>query len=261
MKIGRRTALAGALALASAPARAAPLAAVPIDRLQTPWWRERHEAKLRERQASPVDLVFLGDSITENYEKSGAPGIADFRPVWKRFYGDRRALNLGFKGDATSHLLWRMTHGEIDVIAPKAAVILIGANNLGRVHWPTADNVAGISAVVTTARQKLPKTHILLLGILPSIRSAWVSQTTAEVNAALAERYARGGDAMVSYLDVGYVLQRNGRADPTLFYDPNLSPPEPALHPTPDAMARIAAAMAPVLARLMEDRSATVRPQ
>ena len=27
---------------------------------------------------------------------------ADFRPVWQRFYGDRNAVNLGFRGDATA---------------------------------------------------------------------------------------------------------------------------------------------------------------
>ena len=254
MSIGRRAAVFGGIALAACPAEAAPLAAVPIDRLQTKWWRLKHEAKLREKQAGPVDLVFLGDSITENYEKSAAPAIADFRPVWQRFYGDRRALNLGFAGDATSHLLWRMMNGEIDGISPKAVVILIGANNLGRAHWPTADNVAGIAAVVATARQKLPKTQILLLGILPSVRSAWASQTTAEVNAALAKRYATGNEAMVTYRDVGHVLERGGLADPALFYDPNLSPPEPALHPSPEGMARIAAAIEPVLAGMMGDR-------
>ena len=254
MTLPRRALIASILTLPSIPVRAAPLAAVPIDRMQTRWWRERHAAKLREKQSGPVNLVFLGDSITQNYEISGAPALADFHPVWQRFYGDRHALNLGFKGDATSHLLWRMTHGEIDGIAPKAAVILIGANNLGRAHWPTADNVAGIAAVVATARKKLPTTNILLLGILPSVRSAWASQTTAEVNAALATRYAAGREAMVTYRDVGPVLERDGRADPDLFYDPKLVPPEPALHPTPEGMARMAKAIEPVLASMLGDR-------
>jgi len=254
MSLGRRAAVFGGIALAASPVAAAPLAAVPIDRLQTKWWRLKHEAKLREKQAGPVDLVFLDESITENYEQSGAPAIADFRPVWQRFYGDRRALNLGFKGDATSHLLWRMLNGEIDGISPKAAVILIGANNLGRAHWPTADNAAGIAAVVATARQKLPKTQLLLLGILPSVRNAWASQTTTEVNAALAKRYGAGREAMVTYRDVGHVLERGGRADPALFYDPNLSPPEPPLHPSPEGMARVAAAIEADLAAMLGDR-------
>ena len=254
MTVGRRAVLVGAMGLVSPPASAAtPLAAIPIDRLQTKWWRERHEAKLAEKQAGPVNLVFLGDSITENYEKSGAPALADFRPVWQRFYGDRHALNLGFKGDATCHLLWRITHGEIDGIAPKAAIILIGANNLGRAHWSATETIAGIGAVVTTVRQKLPKAQIILLGILPSARSVWASQTTSEVNAALALHYAAGREAMMSFLDVGNMLQRNGRADPAMFYDPRIAPPEPALHPTPEAMAKIAAAIEPLLTLMLGD--------
>ena len=253
--IVRRSLLAAGLAATVFPAQAAaPLATVAIDRSQTAWWRDRHLAKLRELKAGPVDLIFLGDSIFNNFERVGPPAYYDYQPVWQRFYGDRHAVNLGFKGDATSHLLWRMTHGELDGIAPKAAVVLIGANNLGRVHWPAADNIAGITAVVDTARKRLAKTHILLLGILPSDRSPWASQTTLEVNAGLAARYGSGAVAAVTYLDVGKVLLRDGRADHALFYDPLLSPPEPTLHPLPASMARIAQAMEPTLARLLGDK-------
>jgi len=255
MNLGRRAVLAAGLAATALPAQAAgPLATVAIDRSQSGWWRERHAAKLRELKAGPVELVFLGDSILHNFERVGPPAYYDYQPVWQRFYGDRHAVNLGFKGDATSHLLWRMTHGELDGIAPKVAVVLIGANNLGRVHWPTADNVAGITAVVDTTRKRLPKTHIVLLGILPSDRSPWASQTTLEVNAGLAARYGGGGVAGVSYLDVGKGLLRDGRADHALYYDPLLSPPEPTLHPTPEGMTRIARAMEPTLARLLGDK-------
>src|SRR4029077_5392043 len=135
------------------------------------WWRERHGAKLAEIRRGRVDLVFLGDSITQNYEKSGPPAWQDFRPVWQRFYGDRNAVNLGFNGDATSHLLWRIENGEIDKIAPQVAVILIGANNLGRLHWSADDTLAGIDAIVAQLRRRLPRTRLMLLGILPSDRT------------------------------------------------------------------------------------------
>lgn len=251
--IGRRSLLAGLVAATPAHA-AAPLATVPIDRLGTRWWRERHAEKLRELRAGPVGLIFLGDSILHNFERVGPPAYYDYRPVWQRFYGDRRAVNLGFKGDATSHLLWRMTHGELDRIAPKAAVILIGANNLGRVHWPAADNIAGIGAVVDTARRRLPNAQILLLGILPSDRSPWASESTVAVNAGLAARFGGNAVADVTYQDVGHLLLRNGRADHALYYDPLLTPPEPALHPTPAGMTRIALAIEPTLARMLGDR-------
>lgn len=232
-------------------AAAAPLAATPVSRMNLPWWRARHEAKLAGIHRGRVDLVFLGDSITQDYERTGPPSWQDFRPVWERFYGARHAVNLGFKGDATAHLLWRIEHGEIDGISPRAAVILIGANNLGRLHWSAADTVQGIVAVVTEVRRRLPHTGIVLLGILPSLRSAWASATTAEVNAALAARYGGGKVAGVTYIDVSPIFLKNGAVDPTQFLDPRLTPPEPPLHPTPAAQARMADAIEPVLRRLL----------
>jgi lysophospholipase L1-like esterase len=231
-----------------------PPAATPISRDTLPWWHARHLAKLDELRRRPVDLVLLGDSITQNYERAGPPPSLDFRPVWQRFYADRHAVNLGFKGDATAHLLWRMMHGELDGIAPKAAIILIGANNLGRLHWSADDTVLGIEAVVAEARRRLPHAKILLLGILPSIRSPWATQTTQQVNAALSAQFGRGGAAGVTYLDVTSVFLTHGAVDPSLFYDPKLTPPESPLHPTPDAQARMAEAIEPALSAMLGDR-------
>lgn len=231
-----------------------PAAALPISRLDTPWWKERHAQKLQEARSGPVDLVFLGDSITQDYERTAPPDWSDFRPVWQRFYGDRHALNLGFSGDATSHLLWRIEHGELGGLSPKLAVILIGANNLGRLHWPETDDVAGIEAVVNATRQRLPRTPILLMSVLPSIRSAWATETTAAINRDLAIRYGAGKVAGVTFVDVTPVFTRNGQVDPALFFDPNLDPPVAPLHPTAQAQAAMAAAIEPTVARLMGDR-------
>ena len=249
----RGAALVAAALLAGAAARLPP-AAEPISRMSTPWWRARHAAKLAEIRHERVDLVWLGDSITQNWEKSGPPAWQDFRPVWQRFYGARHAVNLGFKGDATSHLLWRIEHGEIDGISPRAAVILIGANNMGRLHWKAQDTILGIETVVSEVRRKLPRTGIVLLSVLPSIRSAWVDRTTAEINAALAARYGGGREAGVTYVDVTRLFLKDGRVDPADFIDPHLTPPEPPLHPTPQLQARIAEAIAPALDRLMGPR-------
>ena len=246
--ITRRTLLA-ALPATTPPRRVAIPAATPISRLDTPWWAERHAAKLADIRRRPVGLLWLGDSITENWEHAGPPDWQDFAPVWTRFYGDRDAINLGFKGDATSHLLWRLQNGELAGMTPKAAIILIGANNLGRAHWPTADNIAGINAVVAETQRRLPATKILLLGILPSDRSAWATKTTAEINAAL----ARQTTPNVTFMDIGSVFEHDGALDHALYYDRLLRPAEPTLHPTAQGMARLAAAIEPTLARLLRD--------
>ena len=73
--------------------------------MELPWWKARYEAKQAELRQR-VDLVWLGDSITQDFERGGPQDWQDFAPTWQRFYGDRHAVNLGFKGDATAHLLW-----------------------------------------------------------------------------------------------------------------------------------------------------------
>ncbi len=239
------------------PAPAAPrtiLAAVPIGRMDLPWWRARHEAVLRRlKSGEPVDLVWLGDSITQNWEKHGPPAWQDYAPVWQHFYGDRHALNLGFVGDTTASVIWRLDHGEVAGISPKAVVLLIGANNLGRVHWGTEDTLAGIDAIIANLRQRLPEAKILLLGILPSDRTEWATETTLAVNRALATRYAHVPG--VTFMDLSSLFVHDGKLDRALYYDPLETPPEPPLHPTAQGMTRIAEAIEPTLAAMLGDRS------
>ncbi len=228
------------------------LAATPIARLDLKWWRERHQAKLEELRRARPALIFLGDSITQDWEYDGPEEWRNFVPAWRRFYGDRNAVNLGFKGDTTASLLWRIRNGEADGIAPKVAVILIGANNLGRLHWSSADTVIGIETIVTELQRRLPATRILLLGVLPSERSDWTTQTTRTINRALDDKYAQ--DRAVTFVDVGFVFMKDGRLNRDMFYDPKLSPPDPPLHPTAQGQAALSAAMEPVLARLLGDK-------
>ena len=179
----------------------------------------------------------------------GPPDWRAFAPVWERFYGKRNAVNLGYNGDTTASLIWRLRNGEADGIAPRAAVVLIGANNLGRVHWPAPDTVAGIQTILDEIKRRLPATRVLLLGVLPSDRNEWATRTTGEINRALAARFPKGH--AVTYFDAGHVFMRGGRLNRDLFYDPLLRPPAAPLHPTAEGMALLAAAIEPTLVRLL----------
>jgi lysophospholipase L1-like esterase len=225
----------------------------PIGRLNDFIWKARHEAKLLEASSRPVQLVLLGDSITANYESKRPKPLRDYSGVWQRYYADRYALNLGFSGDGTRHLLWRIMNGEIDGIAPKVAVILIGTNDIGWLHRTTADAVAGIDAVVAELHFRLPATKILLLGLLPSDRGASVRQATEEINFALAARYGDGQVPYVTYRDVLPAFLKDGVLDTSLFSDPQQIPPEPAVHPSPQGQERMAAALEPTLSELLGD--------
>jgi lysophospholipase L1-like esterase len=225
------------------------LATAPIGRTDLPWWKLRYERSLAAAKADPnAEVVWLGDSITQYWQRQGTHGWDDIAPIWNRYYGrPYRALNFGFIGDTTASLIWRLDHGQIAGLHPKLAIILIGANNLGRVHWGAAQSVPGIEAVVSLTHRLLPSSHILLLGVLPSIRSPWVDQQTLLINAALARRYA--GDPTVTFENVGQLLLKNGHADASLYVDPRLTPPQPALHPDAEGMAAIARALAPIVAK------------
>jgi len=129
------------------------------------WWLPRHQAKLDEKNrlvaaGTPPELVFIGDSITEGWEKSG-------RAIWQRHYAPYHALDLGFGGDATENVLWRLQHGEIDGIAPKAIVLMVGTNNTGHRGEDPRTTAAGIRRVLDEIRQRLPTTKVLLLAIFP----------------------------------------------------------------------------------------------
>jgi len=257
----RRSALllAASLALAAAAPAAhrsslAPglLATVPLSRMDLPWWKARFTAKAAEMRQGPFNLVFYGDSITQNWDQAGPEPWRDFAPVWARYYGSRHALNLGFKGDTTAHLLWRIENGEAAGIAPKAVVVLIGANNFGRLKWPAAPTEAGIEKIVAALRQRLPGAHILLLSVLPCMRGPWVAENTVAVNRALAARYRGGQEA--TFLDLTSLFLTNGQVDPNKFLDGKLTPPDPPLHPTTATQAAMAATMEPILAGWLGDK-------
>ena len=150
-----------------------------------------------------------------------------------------------------------MQNGELAGLHPKAAVILIGANNMGRVRWTAPQTVAGIQAVVNEARRRLPGTKILLLSVLPAIRNAYATRTTEAINRDLAHIYGAGTVPGVTYVDVTALFMRDGQVDRTQFLDDQLTPPEPPLHPTAQAQAQLAAAIEPVLSRLLGDRPKT----
>jgi lysophospholipase L1-like esterase len=224
------------------------LATAPIDRLNLPWWQERWEASLADAQAHPdARIVWLGDSITQFWQLQGGHGYDDILPVWQKYYAPYGAVDFGFKGDTTSSLIWRLDHGQVAGLHPDVAIILIGANNFGRVHWDAGMTVPGIRAVVEKTEKLLPGAHVLLLSVLPSIRSPWVDAQTAATNAALAARYR--GDDRVTFVDVTGIFETDGVVNADLFIDPKLSPPEPALHPDAAGMTRIAQALAPEVAR------------
>jgi lysophospholipase L1-like esterase len=218
-------------------------AVIPVARTES-WWGARHEAKLAEARAGGVDLLFVGDSITQNYEKAGPAPDEVFAPTWARYFSPHHAMNLGFSGDRTEHVLWRLQHGEVEGLRPKDVVLLIGTNNTA--VQQTAEQVTdGTVAVVEELHLKLPGASILVIGILPSEISATKSAADRATNMAVMRHYA--GSAYVHCMDVSDAFLLNGMVDSTLFYDPRNHPPRGALHPDSVGQARMAERVAAAL--------------
>ena len=123
-------------------------------------WMKRHESFNARVAKGNVDLLFIGDSITQGWEGRG-------KAVWEKFYDKRNTVNLGIGGDRTQHVIWRLDNGNIKNIRPKAAVIMIGTNNSGDGRSTAEEMIDGVTAVVDKLRAKLPKMEILLLDIFP----------------------------------------------------------------------------------------------
>jgi beta-glucosidase len=133
----------------------------PAPRNDKPW-KDRQEL-LNKRVAEMGDkaeVIFVGDSITQGWEGEG-------KEVWAKFYNSRNAVNLGIGGDRTQHVLWRLDHGNLDGLKPKAAVVMIGTNNSNGDDNTPGQIADGVTAIVRKLREKLPNMKILLLPIFP----------------------------------------------------------------------------------------------
>ncbi|MEM7235199.1 MAG: platelet-activating factor acetylhydrolase IB subunit, partial [Planctomycetota bacterium] len=201
------------------------------------WWMKRHHEKLAAlKKTSRVDLLMVGDSITHGWEKRG-------RKTWDEYYAKRNAFNIGFSGDRTEHVLWRLAHGAVDGIAPKVAVVMIGTNNTGQRRDPADETAAGVAAIVKDLRKRLPTTKVLLLAIFP--RSPRAHDEQRKLNDAINERIQKLADEKaVFYLDINSsFLDGNGTLTKEIMPD--------YLHPHEKGYGIWANAMEPTLAKLL----------
>ncbi len=204
------------------------------------WWTTRHEKKLAEARqvGKSAQVVFIGDSITEGWEKSGAA-------VWDRYYKPLNALDLGFGGDRTENVLWRLQHGEVDGLAPKVAVLMFGTNNTGHRQEDPKTTAIGIKRNIEELQQRLPDTKILLLAIFPRGEKPDdnLRQLNDKINAIIAG-YA--DNQKIFFLDIGKdFLQPDGTLSRDIMPD--------LLHPNEKGYEIWAKAMAPALQKLLTD--------
>lgn len=218
--------------VAPAP-RAAPWVAAP-----RPWgtgaWLAQHRGFAQRASGGRIDVLFLGDSITE-YFATRAP------EVWSSFvapYGN--VVNFGIAGDRTQFLLWRVEHGEA-APGPRVVVLLIGTNNL---QAASSQSVArGVAADLDAIRARVPDATIVLNALLPrqTPDDPLLRAKLADVNARI--RLLADGER-VRWLDAGAgFLGADGRVPVALMPD--------GLHPSPQGYEVWATALRPLLDSLL----------
>ncbi len=198
-------------------------------------WYAACEQRVAAMQGKPCDIIFIGDSITDNFTAAPTPQWDLVgRAVWEQHYAGRNALNFGVGADRTEHVLWRLENMAIGAFRPKVAVILIGTNN--NINAP-AEIAAGVKAVVAKTQEKFAGVKIILVSILPNARAP---QKMEDANRLIAPL---GDDRTVYYFDLASRMPKQGDTWKGLGRD--------RLHLSPEGYELWATEMEPLLTKLL----------
>lgn len=210
-------------------------------------WVKRHEGFVAEAKKGGIEVLFMGDSITD-FWRDTSPKRG--RQVWDREFAPLHAANFGISGDRTQHVLWRLQNGEVDGISPKVVVLMISTNNTGfEPDKVTPRNtpeqaVEGVKAILHELRTRLPQTKILLLAVFPRGELPTNPQRLQvnQINTSISQLADR---KHVFYLDfTAKFLAADGKLPKEIMPD--------FLHPNQQGYEIWAAAMKPTLLELLQ---------
>jgi lysophospholipase L1-like esterase len=164
----------------------------------------RHQSFVEIAKAGNIDLLFVGDSITDWFFYGARGGAATGGKVWEASFGSMKPANFGIAGDTTQGVLWRMQNGELEGFKAKLIVLMLGTNNIPR--NPNAEIIDGDRLIVEEFKKRQPQAKVLVLGVFPRQNNRAPEQTATlqaaikEVNAGLAKL---ADNKQVFYMDIG----------------------------------------------------------
>lgn len=199
----------------------------PIPREKVKQWvldrYEEIDRDLKRTDLAKVNVVFIGDSITEHW--------LDRTPLWKEKFtnpsGEIYALNLGVGGDRTEHVLYRLMskaegglgHLDAEELKPNVIVLMIGTNNLFKQQ---PDEITdGIRAVKDRLLELEPQAQVLLCSVLPAGSGTMNEEKVVPVNEVLRNF---GDEPRVVFLDLypSFIAPDGARID--VYFKDNLHP-------------------------------------
>jgi beta-glucosidase len=168
------------------------------------WWVNRFAANVVKMNKGDIDLLLIGDSITHGWESQ--------RELYEKYFGAYKMINLGFGGDQTAHVLWRLEHMPLDKISPKVAMLMIGTNNIGHKDGTNPKEAAeGIVAIVKKLQKHYPKLQIIVLNVFPRDEKpdGDFRKKVNEINAALPAMLEGLKNVYLTDINAGF-LDENG---------------------------------------------------
>lgn len=203
------------------------------------YFNARHALFMKRKSQGRIDVLFIGDSITENWEGSG-------NQAWAKYFAPLNAAEFGISADMTQYVLWRIENGELDGLSPKVVVLLIGTNNI--FDYNQDEIMRGEKKIVQEIRQKLPASKILLLGIFPrggDPKDPQVAVLRSKIKQVNQELSKLDDGHIIRYLDIGNrFLDSNGRIPDNLMPD--------KLHPNANGYETWAQAVLPLLHQMLQ---------
>ena len=180
---------AGARAGGRGPAGPAAPATVPL----APRTPARHDSFVTIAKGGNIDLLFVGDSITDLWDDRA-------KGIWDSTWGPLKPANFGISGDTTQGVLWRMQNGELEGFKAKLIILMLGTNNINR--NPNDDIVEGDRLIVEEFKKRQPQAKVLILGIFPRAPEPTNAfrGTIKEINSKLAKL---ADNKQVFYMDIG----------------------------------------------------------
>ena len=197
-------------------------------------WNEIHAAQQAVARQGGIDLMFVGDSITQGWPQD----------LFQQEFGRFHAANFGVGGDHTGNLLYRLDDPVMAQLKPRAIVLLVGVNNFFHCADDTPQTFAGIRQVVATLRQAYPDARILLNAVLPygDAKEEFKREQVRELNRMVA---SLDDGTHVFYRDYGpRLLAADGTIPNDIMAD--------HLHPTAKGYRIWADAMLPDIEQLMK---------
>jgi lysophospholipase L1-like esterase len=170
----------------------------------------RHKTFLDIAKGSPIELLFVGDSITDGWRNAG-------QTLWDQHFAAHKAANFGIGGDTTQGVLWRMQNGELEGYQAKVIVMMLGTNNINR--NPNDEIVDGNRLIIEEFKKRQPQAKVLLLGIFPRAMSAAdpYRASIKDINSKLA---ALADNKQVFFMDIGdKFLAADGTLTPEIMPD------------------------------------------